>query len=374
MSQPEVEIAGVSKRFGSTVALDQIDFSIQRGEFVSLLGPSGCGKSTLLRIIAGFESPSAGRVVVHGKDVTRTPPERRPTNIVFQRAALFPHMTVFENVAYSLELRRWPKARVAARVAEMLELVDLPHLGHRRPGELSGGQVQRVALVRALAAGPEVLLLDEPLSALDLKLRQRMQLELRAIQRKLGATFLYVTHDQTEALVMSDRIAVMNAGRIIQQGPPREIYTRPSSVVAAAFVGETNLLRGIVTTSHELVATLSVGFGNYVRAYSVLPLQPGARATISVRPEAVRIHNGGADSGLPDGIKASITEMVYLGDRIRVGAVTPDQAVVWADLRDEESASFRVGAPVVLSWNPLAANVWAEDSEMAGNPAGGKEI
>ena len=181
--------------------------------------------------------------------MTAVPPERRPTNIVFQRGALFPHMNVFDNIAYSLKLRNWPRAQIAAKVEELLALVRLENLGRREPTELSGGQVQRVALARALAAEPRVLLLDEPLSALDLKLRNQMQLELRTIQRKLGATFLYVTHDQTEALVMSDRIAIMNQGRIIQEGTPREIYTRPASVFASAFIGETNLVRGTVVRS-----------------------------------------------------------------------------------------------------------------------------
>ena len=207
MTTPAVEVTSVGKRFGDHVALHAIDLNVNQGEFVSLLGPSGCGKTTLLRIISGFETPTHGRVLIHGTDVTAVPPHRRPTNIVFQRGALFPHMNVFDNIAYSLKLRKWPKARIATRVEEMLALVRLDGLGGRGPTELSGGQIQRAALARALAPEPSVLLLDEPLSALDLKLRQHMQLELRAIQRKLGATFVYVTHDQGEALAMSDRMA-----------------------------------------------------------------------------------------------------------------------------------------------------------------------
>lgn len=361
MKLAEVQVAGVEKRFGNVTALHHIDLSIQPGEFVSLLGPSGCGKSTLLRIIAGFETPSAGRVLVHGEDITDLPPERRPTNLVFQRAALFPHMTVFENVAYSLAIRRWPKPRIAERVDEMLALVDLQNLGQRRPTELSGGQVQRAALARALAAGPKVLLLDEPLSALDLKLRQRMQLELRAIQRKLGATFLYVTHDQTEALVMSDRIVVMNAGRVVQEGTPREIYTRPASVFAAGFIGETNLLVGTVLDSDRLVATVAVSSGGSMRVQSAAPLAAGTRVTISVRPEAVRVSST-ADPP-PDGMRAKVVELVYLGDRTRVGATPFPGMVLWADLRDGETKGLQVGSLVFLSWDVAAATVWAEGDE-----------
>jgi spermidine/putrescine ABC transporter ATP-binding subunit len=359
MNSPEVQVASVAKRFGSVTALHRIDLAIQAGEFVSVLGPSGCGKSTLLRIIAGFETPSEGRVMVHGEDITDTPPERRPTNLVFQRAALFPHMSVFDNVAYSLKIRRWPKARIAERVDEMLVLVDLQNLGPRRPTELSGGQVQRAALARALAAGPKVLLLDEPLSALDLKLRQRMQLELRAIQRKLGATFLYVTHDQTEALVMSDRIVVMNAGRVVQEGTPREIYTRPASVFAAGFIGETNLLGGTVAECDGLAMTVVVASGAQLRVQSAAPVARGTGVTISVRPEAVRVSISGADRP-GDGVRGEVVELVYLGDRIRVGVASSPGVVLWADLRDEEVRGLQVGSRVVLTWDVAAANVWAE--------------
>ncbi|MFN0167357.1 MAG: ABC transporter ATP-binding protein [Bryobacteraceae bacterium] len=362
MTSAAVEIAGVAKSFGDVVALDNIELTIHRNEFVSLLGPSGCGKTTLLRVIAGFEAPTRGRVIVHGEDVTGVPPERRPTNIVFQRGALFPHMNVFENVAYSLKLRKWPQPRIAAKVEEMLALVQLEQLGHRGPTELSGGQIQRVALARALAAEPRVLLLDEPLSALDLKLRQQMQLELRTIQRKLGATFLYVTHDQTEALVMSDRIAVMSEGRIIQEGTPREIYTRPASVFASAFIGETNLMQGTVVGTEDSVVTLSAAGGKRVKARTSIPLAPGTRGTLSVRPEAVRVEVAASCNDAVNGIRGEVAEVVYLGNRIRIEAVTGDHVVIWADLRDEEAAGLDVGMPVILSWAPSAAQVWPDGS------------
>ncbi len=362
MTSAAVEIAGVAKSFGDVVALDNIALTIHQNEFVSLLGPSGCGKTTLLRVIAGFETPTKGRVIVHGEDVTGVPPERRPTNIVFQRGALFPHMNVFENVAYSLKLRKWPAARIAAKVEEMLALVQLEKLGHRGPTELSGGQIQRVALARALAAEPRVLLLDEPLSALDLKLRQQMQLELRTIQRKLGATFLYVTHDQTEALVMSDRIAVMSKGRIIQEGTPREIYTRPASVFASAFIGETNLMQGTVVGAEASVVTFAAAGGTHVKANSSIPLKPGTRGTLSVRPEAVRVEVAASGNNTVDGMRGEVAEVVYLGNRIRIEVVTGDQVVIWADLRDEEAAGLDVGMPVILSWAPSAAQVWPDGS------------
>ena len=365
MTVPAVEIIGVGKRFGDHVALHSIDLTASAGEFVSLLGPSGCGKTTLLRIVSGFEQPTTGQVLIHGKDVTTVPPDRRPTNIVFQRGALFPHMDVFDNIAYSLKLRHWPKARIAARVEELLTLVRLEGLGHRGPTQLSGGQIQRAALARALAPEPSVLLLDEPLSALDLKLRQHMQLELRAIQRKLGATFVYVTHDQTEALVMSDRIAIMNEGRIVQEGSPREIYTRPSSVFASDFIGETNLLDGrIVATANGLV-TVAVGGAARVRARSTQALNPGVAARISVRPEAVRVNPHDSAGSVADGLAAQIADIMYLGNRVRIEAVTDDDTVVLADLRDEEAEGLDRGMRVVLTWAPSAASLWAAGSEGA---------
>jgi len=360
VTTPAVQITGVGKRFGSTVALANIDLVVDENEFVSLLGPSGCGKTTLLRIISGFEYPTAGRVAIHGTDVTFVPPHRRPTNLVFQRGALFPHMNVADNIGYSLKLRKWPKARIAARVEEMLALVRLDDLGGRGPTQLSGGQIQRAALARALAAEPRVLLLDEPLSALDLKLRQHMQLELRAIQRKLGATFVYVTHDQHEALVMSDRIAVMNEGRIIQEGSPRDIYTRPASLFASDFIGETNLLQGTVAGFADGLASMALRDGTIVMARGSGSETPGAPATLSVRPEAIRVALETPAGAASTSVAAEIIEIMYLGDRVRIEALTADSTVVLADLRDEEAAALQRGMRVVLSWSPAAAAVWAE--------------
>jgi spermidine/putrescine transport system ATP-binding protein len=354
-----VEIAGVSKTFGEFAALEQINLQVRDNEFVSLLGASGCGKSTLLRIVAGFEQSSRGRVFIHGEDVTSLPPHLRPTNLVFQRGALFPHMNVFDNIGYSLKLRGWPKPRIAGRVAEMLALVRLEGLDRRNAAELSGGQIQRVALARALAAEPKVLLLDEPLSALDLKLRQQMQLELRAIQRSLGATFIFVTHDQTEALVMSDRIAIMNQGRIVQFGTPREIYTRPSSMYVSDFIGQTNFLKGIVVSSANGVTTLDVGNGEQATGESASVLATGVAGILSVRPESIRIGSAERRAYNSALISARVIEIVYLGSSVRVGSVTPANTTIWAELRDADARDLTIGVEVKLSWSPTAATIWA---------------
>ena len=365
---PAVEVIGVEKRFGDHDVLRGIDLAITPREFISLLGPSGCGKTTLLRIIAGFEAPTHGRIRIHGADMTAVPPHRRPTNIVFQRGALFPHMNVAENIGYSLKLRRWPKARIAARVEELLGLVRLEGLGSRGPTQLSGGQIQRAALARALAPEPEVLLLDEPLSALDLKLRQHMQLELRALHRQLGSTFIYVTHDQVEAMVMSDRIAVMNEGRIVQVGSPRDIYTRPTSVFASDFIGDTNLVRGTVVAKAGLRVDLLTPGGATVSGEGSAAIAVGRGATLSVRPGSVRVVRASSDPepDPPTGLDAVIAELIYLGDRIRVEADAGGGLLVSADLREEEAAGLERTMPVRLGWAPSAASVWVDGPDEPG--------
>jgi spermidine/putrescine transport system ATP-binding protein len=358
-----IEVQGIRKEFQDVVALHDIALGVHEGEFISLLGPSGCGKTTLLRIISGFEMPTRGRVLIRDADVTTMPPHRRPTNIVFQRGALFPHMNVGQNVGYSLRLRGWDRSRIDARVNEMLALVRLEGLASRGPTELSGGQIQRAALARALAAEPSVLLLDEPLSALDLKLRQHMQLELRAIQRKLGATFIYVTHDQTEALVMSDRIAVMNHGWIEQIGAPREIYTRPTSVFASDFIGETNLLRGTILTSDGTVHTVVLDDGGpAVAATSESSLPAGAKATMSVRPESVAVTTDTTSLGAPGWLAGRVTMAVYLGNRVRVELSLDGGSAITADVRDEDAGGLEAGTDVAVRWIPTSARVWADQS------------
>jgi ABC-type Fe3+/spermidine/putrescine transport system ATPase subunit len=365
---PAVEVVSVEKRFGDHDVLHGIDLAITPREFISLLGPSGCGKTTLLRIIAGFESPTRGRVRIHGADMTTVPPHRRPTNIVFQRGALFPHMNVAENIGYSLKLRRWPKARIAARVEELLALVRLEGLGSRGATQLSGGQIQRAALARALAPEPEVLLLDEPLSALDLKLRQHMQLELRALHRQLGSTFIYVTHDQVEAMVMSDRIAVMNEGRLVQLGSPRDIYTRPTSVFASDFIGDTNLVRGTVVASDGRRVELVTLGGATVSGEASEAIAVGRPVTLSVRPASVRVSRAETDAALDgtSGLAAVIAELIYLGDRIRVEADAGAGLVVSADLREAEADGLERTMPVRLEWAPNAASVWADRTDDTG--------
>ena len=358
MATHAVEVVELRKRFGSMTALDQIDFQIADGEFVSLLGASGCGKSTLLRIISGFERPSEGRVLIYGEDLTDRLPERRPTNLVFQRGALFPHMTVRENIGYGLKLRGWERARINARVDEMLALVRLDALGDRNPEQLSGGQAQRVALARALATEPRVLLLDEPLSALDLKLRQQMQLELRAIQKRLGATFVFVTHDQTEALVMSDRIAIMNAGRIEQYGTPRDIYRHPSSIFVSDFVGATNLFRGSISQVSDGEVTLQTEVGTLSLNRSEPGLQPGQRVALSVRPEAIRLAPGASEAG-GNRITGTIAEIVYQGSSLRLRAVVQG-ASAWVECRDEEAGGIGLGDAVTLSWADGSATLLRE--------------
>jgi len=308
-----VEFRGVSKTFDSTEALNDLTLEIRPGEFLTLLGPSGCGKTTTLRLLAGFEEPTSGEIWLAGRPVQGLPAYKRPVNTVFQHYALFPHMTVFDNVAFGLRMKRVPPAEIRRRVAEALELVRLGDLGGRRPHELSGGQQQRVALARALVMEPKVLLLDEPLGALDLQLRRAMQVELRQLQRKLGATFLYVTHDQEEALAMSDRIAVMRDGRVEQVGTPEEVYLRPATRFVAQFLGEANLLEG------EGMATGHLRWGDYHLQVN-RHLQPG-RTTVALRPEQVQVRWPGSTAPpapAENRVHGIVAERLFVGTGTRL--------------------------------------------------------
>jgi spermidine/putrescine ABC transporter ATP-binding subunit len=291
---PAIRLEQVRKVFdGRVVAVDDVSLTVGEGEFFSLLGPSGCGKTTTLRLIAGFEAPDAGRLWIRGRDVTGVPPERRGTGMVFQNYALFPHRTVFENVAFGLRMRRVPRAEIARRVEAALRLVALEGLGDRRPAQLSGGQQQRVALARALVIEPAVLLCDEPLGALDKKLRQAMQFELKQLQRRIGVSLVYVTHDQEEALTMSDRIAVMHGGRVVQVGTPREIYERPATRFVSDFIGDSNLIDATVEASPGGGGALRTADGLRLRAPAGVGVAAGRRVTLAVRPERVRLLSGG---------------------------------------------------------------------------------
>jgi spermidine/putrescine transport system ATP-binding protein len=344
-----IVVGRITKRFGATTALDDISLRVEPGAFVSLLGPSGCGKTTLLRIIGGFERPDAGSVTIHGRRVDRLPPNRRPVNTVFQRYALFPHKSIFANIAFPLALRGVPLQEQREAVRRMLDLVRLPGIEDRSSAQLSGGQAQRVALARALIGQPQVLLLDEPLAALDLKLRKAMQLELRRIQEELGTSFLYVTHDQEEALTMSDRIVLMNEGRIVQEGSPAEIYDRPATVFASGFIGEANLLRGTVAAvdgERARVRVLDSALEVIAPAQGIGPDHP---VVISVRPERLRVGRPGAANGADNCALGTLQRRIFLGNIVRQFVVLGPDLVVAAQT-DVDDEPLREGDQVEISW------------------------
>jgi spermidine/putrescine transport system ATP-binding protein len=321
---PAIVVDRVTKRFGAeVVAVNDISFTVGKSEFFSLLGPSGCGKTTTLRMLAGFETPTSGRIVIDGQDAVTLPVHKRNTNLVFQNYALFPHMTIQQNVAFGPERKRLPRKEVQERVAEVLEAVHLRDYAARYPRELSGGQQQRVALARALANRPAVLLLDEPLGALDLKLRENMQFELKRIQREVGISFVYVTHDQGEALTMSDRIAVMNIGKVEHLGPPEEVYLRPKSLFTAGFIGQANLLPGMIESQQASGFEVRLTDGSLVRAQTAADgCAVGAKAMLMIRPEHLRLEvdRPGDDPSIPVRLK----DETFQGSWARYAAETRD--------------------------------------------------
>jgi spermidine/putrescine transport system ATP-binding protein len=351
-----IQLDRVVKRFGRYLAVDDAHFAIRQGEFFSLLGPSGCGKTTTLRMIAGFEQPTGGRILLEGQDVSRVPPYRRNVNTVFQHYALFPHMTVYDNVAFGPRCRKLEPVEVERRVRALLAVVRLTDFAERRPAQLSGGQQQRVALARALVNYPSALLLDEPLGALDLKLRQTMQIELKRIQREVGITFIYVTHDQEEALTMSDRIAVMNDGRVEQIGSPQEIYHSPASVFVANFIGVANLLPGVVTrVGGDRVTVRVAGDGEVSLPAGPEPREPGAAATVMVRPERLRLTASGAGSS---GVPVTVRHVVFQGPVIRCILVAPDGTEIVAHVGPEQAIpDLQPGLDLRVSWDPDAARL-----------------
>lgn len=359
-----VEMQDVLKQFvtpegGILSAVDHVTMQIKDGEFFSLLGPSGCGKTTSLRMIAGFELPTAGKIMIHGKEMSQVSAHQRPVNTVFQQYALFPHMTVEQNIGFGLEMKGVGKAERSKRVSEALEMVRLPGMEMRRAKQLSGGQQQRIALARALVNKPEVLLLDEPLGALDLKLRKEMQLELKTLQREVGITFIYVTHDQEEALTMSDRIAVMSKGEALQVGLPEEIYERPANKFVADFIGETNFLDGVVKSQNGNVVEIDLTGTGLIHVQSSRTFTSGQQVSVAVRPEKLRL-NAEIEGG--NNLRGRVEDVIYIGTdthfgvrfpgnhKLRVREQNTSQAhKEIARLDDEVTISFTTTSPRILT-------------------------
>ncbi|MGH6855336.1 MAG: ABC transporter ATP-binding protein [Aestuariivirga sp.] len=358
--QPAIEAKGVTKLFQgagqeTVTALDNVSVTIRENEFFTLLGPSGCGKTTLLRLIAGFDFPTEGQILLHGEDIAPLPPFKRPVNTVFQSYALFPHMSVAQNIGFGLEMLGKPKSEINARVGEMLRLVRMEELKNRKTSQISGGQQQRVALARALAPQPKVLLLDEPLSALDYKLRKDMQIELKRLQHKTGITFIFVTHDQEEALTMSDRIAVMSKGKILQIGSPRDVYDRPAERFVANFIGETNFLEGEIVSAMAGEAKVKLAIGPAITAGVPEGVSPKGRVTVVVRPEHARLVKPAAKATL----SAILDTIVYFGTDTHYHLKLKDgsEFILRQQSSHGGSGEFKTGSKVGVAFEDKAAQV-----------------
>ena len=365
MSVGQITLSYVTKKFGDTVAVDDVSLQIVGGEFFSLLGPSGCGKTTTLRIIGGFVYPTEGEVFINGDLMAETPPYRRPVNTVFQNYALFPHKTVAQNIAFGLQMKKLPKTEISHAIERALDLIQLHGYGDRKPNELSGGERQRVALARALINEPTILLLDEPLSALDLKLRKQMQLELKALQRKVGITFVYVTHDQGEAMTLSDRIAVMNEGKILQVGTPSEIYDAPQSRFVADFIGTSNFFEGtLISTDGELAEVVS----NTEPPFKFVcqhreNITVDTPVTVAVRPERIDI-SAETNPDFPNCLRGVIEDESYLGTTVQYTVQTdyPTPLIIHQQNTSvKETHRFRQGDTVYLQWAAESAIVLRSD-------------
>jgi spermidine/putrescine ABC transporter ATP-binding subunit len=350
--QLELELKNITKYFGKVVAVNRLTLSVQKGEFITLLGPSGCGKTTTLRIVAGLLLPDEGEIFIKGKEVSRVPPQRRNLGMVFQDYALFPHLTVIENVKFPLRERRIPKKEQERLAMEFLNIVQLA-LPNRYPSELSGGQQQRVALARAIVFKPSILLMDEPLGALDVKLREAMQLEIKHLQKQLNVTTLYVTHDQHEALNMSDRILVMQEGMILQDGTPNEIYERPANQFVADFIGQSNFLDGIVTDRFLVQGPENIR----IKVGSRISFSPGTPVTLSIRPEVISLSNKEIQNPDLNCFSATIKERKYLGKRTIYHVCVGGKIVLVEEARDRRS--FPGGENVYIFWDPKDTLIWS---------------
>ena len=358
----EISLIDLEKWFGAVRAVDGVSLEIRPGEFFSLLGPSGCGKTTTLRMIGGFESPTGGRILLRGRDITHDPPDKRPVNMVFQQYALFPHLDVAGNIGFGLRRKKVDRKQIDLRVAEALDLVRLQGYEKRKPSELSGGQQQRVALARALVNRPTVLLLDEPLGALDLKLRRQLQIELKRIQSEVGITFVYVTHDQEEALTMSDRIAVMHLGRVEQLGTPEELYERPASRFVADFIGTTNLLTGAIESVADGAAVVRLDGGDACRV-AARDLAAGQTIELSIRPESILLKR--SNGSTPDGaepLRAQVEQVAYMGGSVQYQVRTHGGLSITV-LAPKTGERHVVGSDVDIAWPPNEALILAPRTE-----------